>query len=181
MTLSARQRGDWRRHRIAWGNCVKCPAICEETKVFGRGQFTPDLLFVGIAPGQSEDAMGVPFVGRSGKLLEQCIRSAEERLGEPVRSYFLNLVLCRTYEPPNKNRDPSDAEIANCRPRLERAIKIVDPKAVVRLGQLVQTTLTVPLPMLDLPHPAYVLRGGMKTQEYVVAIAAAVHAMKGDE
>jgi uracil-DNA glycosylase family 4 len=179
MPMTARQRGAWRKHRVAWGNCDKCAVICNGSKVFGRGQFSPDVLFLGSAPGEAEDAMQLPFVGKSGRVLNGCWEEAQKIADQSVTAYYLNLVLCRTWEKPNRNRDPNDSEIENCKPRLARAISIVEPKAVVRLGHLVQSKVAVPLPTFDIPHPAHVVRGGMTRSHYSRLLAEVITDLHG--
>ncbi len=138
--------------------------------VFGSGDPDAELLFVGEAPGAEEDRLGLPFVGRSGKLLDRLVH---EELGlERDQCYIANVVKCR----PPQNRNPRPDEIAACRPYLDAQVAAVLPKVVVTLGNfaaqlLLDTTVgitklrgrsypfrgTVLVPTL---HPAYVLRGG---------------------
>ena len=129
-----------------------------------------DLLFVGEGPGAEEDRQGLPFVGRSGQLLDRLML---EELGiTRERVYIANVVKCR----PPDNRDPMPAEIDACRPYLERQIELIGPKVVVTLGKFAGQLLldskvgitklrgqqypfgdAVLIPTL---HPAYALRGG---------------------
>lgn len=138
--------------------------------VFGVGDPDADLMFVGEAPGADEDRLGEPFVGRSGKLLDRLV---EEELGfTREHCYIANIVKCR----PPGNRDPLPAEIAACRPWLERQIELIAPKVVVTLGRFAaQLLLETKTPISQLRgftypfgravlvptlHPAYGLRGG---------------------
>ncbi|HEV3401457.1 MAG TPA: uracil-DNA glycosylase [Acidimicrobiales bacterium] len=109
--------------------CTKCPLSQGRTNVvFGVGDPTSDLMLVGEGPGAQEDLQGEPFVGRSGKLLDQLV---EEELGVTRRDFYIaNVLKCR----PPGNRDPLPEEIASCRPYLEAQLDIVDPKVVVTLG-----------------------------------------------
>lgn len=138
--------------------------------VFGMGDPTAPLMFVGEGPGAEEDKQGLPFVGRSGKLLDKLLL---EELGVTrERVYIANVVKCR---PPN-NRDPEQDEIDACRPHLERQLDLIDPAVVVTLGKFAGQLLLgrkegitklrghaypyrngVLIPTL---HPAYALRGG---------------------
>jgi uracil-DNA glycosylase family 4 len=151
--------------------CVRCPLAVGRTQVvFGMGTATPDLLFVGEGPGAEEDRQGLPFVGRSGQLLDRLI---EEELGRTRAScYIANIVKCR----PPGNRDPKPDEIEACRPWLEGQLELLRPRVVVTLGNtatktLLGTTLGVTklrgrtYPWRDIVlvptyHPAAVLRGG---------------------
>ena len=111
--------------------CRRCPELCESRSriVNGAGPSDADLLFVGEAPGEKEDAQGEPFVGRSGSILDGALRDqgldrADVRISNCVR--------CR----PPGNRDPKKGELENCREYLEREIDAVDPEVVVTLGKV---------------------------------------------
>ena len=111
--------------------CPRCEALVDSRSqiVNGTGPSDADLLFVGEAPGASEDEQGEPFVGRSGEVLDETLR--EQGLDrEAVR--ITNCVRCR----PPENRDPTDAELANCRPYLASEIEQVDPAVIVTLGKV---------------------------------------------
>jgi uracil-DNA glycosylase len=109
--------------------CTRCPLAKTRTQVvFGVGDPSADLMFVGEAPGQQEDLQGEPFVGRSGQLLDKLV--FEEMGLTRDRFYIANTVKCR----PPGNRDPEPAEIAACRPWLESQVDIIDPKVIVTLG-----------------------------------------------
>jgi len=95
--------------------------------VFGVGDPSADLLFVGEGPGEQEDLTGEPFVGRAGRLLTSLI----EGIGlTRADVYIANVVKCR----PPGNRDPEPGEIESCRPYLEAQVAFIDPKVVVTLG-----------------------------------------------
>lgn len=151
--------------------CTRCPLAESRTQVvFGTGDPGADLMFVGEGPGAREDEQGLPFVGRSGQLLDRLVL---EELGlTRDRFYIANVVKCR---PPN-NRDPVPEEIAACRPYLESQLELIAPKVVVTLGKFAGQLLlgskegitrlrghsypyggAVLVPTV---HPAYVLRGG---------------------
>jgi DNA polymerase len=129
-----------------------------------------DLMFVGEGPGAEEDRQGLPFVGRSGKLLD---RLMDEEMGLTRDAcYIANVVKCR----PPDNRDPRPDEIAACRPYLESQIDLIGPRVIITLGNfasklLLDTTEGITrlrgrtYPYRDavlVPtfHPAAVLRGG---------------------
>jgi uracil-DNA glycosylase family 4 len=111
--------------------CTRCSDLVESRSQIVNGDGPPDadVLFVGEAPGANEDAEGVPFVGRSGDVLDDELRDAGLSRTD-VR--ITNCVRCR----PPENRDPSKTELANCRPYLEREIDLVDPDVVVTLGKV---------------------------------------------
>jgi DNA polymerase len=96
--------------------------------VFGVGNPSADLMFVGEAPGADEDIQGEPFVGRAGQLLTKIIEAIGMKR-EDV--YIANVLKCR---PPN-NRNPEPDEVEQCEPFLMRQIDIIKPKVIVALGK----------------------------------------------
>ncbi|MBN2854477.1 uracil-DNA glycosylase [Patescibacteria group bacterium] len=96
--------------------------------VFGEGSVKAKIVFIGEAPGAKEDELGRPFVGRSGKLLEE---SLEEIGLKREEVYITNIVKRR----PPENRDPSLKEIEAYRPYLEKQLEIIKPKIIVSLGR----------------------------------------------
>lgn len=116
--------------------CTRCRLAEGRTQVvFGTGDPTADLLFLGEGPGADEDAAGLPFVGRSGRLLDRLM--AEEMGLTRADCYITNMVMCR----PPANRDPKPDEMAACRPWLEAKLSHIDPKVVVTLGNVATRTL----------------------------------------
>jgi uracil-DNA glycosylase family 4 len=116
-------------------HCTACRLADNRTNVvFGAGNPDADVMFVGEGPGQREDEQGLPFVGRSGELLEQL-------LGEIglVRDdvYIGNVVKCR----PPKNRDPRPDEIESCKNYLRTQLQLIQPKVVVTLGNFASKLL----------------------------------------
>jgi uracil-DNA glycosylase len=110
-------------------SCTRCPelAATRRTGVFGAGNADADLMFVGEAPGASEDEQGVPFVGRAGKLLSQLL----EEIGLTREDSFVcNVLKCR----PPGNRDPAPIEIENCREYLLRQVELIEPAVICSLG-----------------------------------------------
>lgn len=171
----------WRDHRSRWTGCDLCPAICAGRKVFGRGSLHPDILFLGIGPGEGEDTLGVPFVGPAGKILTGAIEFAEKKTGWHPTKFWSNLVLCRPTEG-HSNRDPSEDEIENCRGRLRELLEITKPKAVIRLGRLVASHAPVELlrvQAIDLWHPAAILRDRSRTSGYQDSMARAFGTLRG--
>jgi uracil-DNA glycosylase len=151
--------------------CTKCPLARGRTQVvFGMGNPEADLMFIGEGPGAEEDRQGLPFVGRSGQLLDRLML---DELGiDRSWCYIANTVKCR----PPGNRDPLPDEIEACNPYLERQLELVDPKVIVTLGRFAAQLLLatregitrlrgrvhpfrgrVVVPTF---HPAAVLRGG---------------------
>jgi len=109
--------------------CTRCPelAATRKTVVFGAGNADADLMFIGEAPGATEDEQGVPFVGRAGKLLETLLGE----IGLQRSQVFIaNTLMCR---PPN-NRDPMPIEIDNCHEYLLQKVELIQPTVICTLG-----------------------------------------------
>jgi uracil-DNA glycosylase len=110
------------------GNCTRCRLAKGRNRiVFGDGDPSARLMFVGEGPGADEDAQGLPFVGRAGQLLNNMIVAMGLRR-EQV--YIANIVKCR----PPGNRKPEPDEANTCTPFLERQIDVVQPQVLVALG-----------------------------------------------
>lgn len=115
--------------------CTACRLAAErKTVVFGDGAPDADVMFVGEGPGRNEDEQGLPFVGRSGKLLEQLL--GEIGL-ERSDVYIGNVVKCR----PPGNRDPRPDEIAACKRYLRSQLELIQPMVVVTLGNFASKLL----------------------------------------
>jgi DNA polymerase len=117
------------------GECTRCKLRSTRNKiVFGDGNPKAELVFVGEGPGADEDAQGLPFVGRAGKLLTQMI----EAMGLQRKDvYICNVVKCR----PPENRQPEEDEVSTCSPFLLRQIDAIAPKVIVCLGAVAAKTL----------------------------------------
>ena len=96
--------------------------------VVGKGNLNANTIIVGEAPGSREDAEGIPFVGKSGKLLSQLLFKAGFDLEKDI--YFCNVIKCR---PPN-NRKPTIKEVMIHKPWLMQQIKLINPKFIVLTG-----------------------------------------------
>tara|TARA_Y100000310_G_scaffold145797_1_gene145208 strand:+ start:159 stop:797 length:639 start_codon:yes stop_codon:yes gene_type:complete len=173
-TLSKRER--LKALKRGWEDCRACK-LCESSKqvVFEDGDPDCGIMFIGEAPGETEDETGVPFTGASGILLEEMVKSMGKTMND---LYFTNTVLCH----PEDNRNPSKPEMAACRPRLMEQIKIVDPMLIIASGAVAATTIAgtkvavtkdrgsitdvefdgdlgrYKIPVLMTLHPAYVMR-----------------------
>jgi DNA polymerase len=111
------------------GDCTRCKlhGLGRRQIVFGVGNPSAELMFVGEAPGADEDVQGIPFVGRAGQLLTKIIEAINLRR-EDV--YIANVIKCR----PPENRNPDPDEVETCEPFLFRQIDAIRPKVVVALG-----------------------------------------------
>ena len=128
--LSAEQRREALKQVFAQAQkCVRCQELAStrQNVVFGAGNADADLMFVGEAPGASEDAQGLPFVGRAGKLLDTLLGE----IGLQRADVFIaNTLKCR----PPGNRDPLPVEIENCREYLYRQVELIQPRVICSLG-----------------------------------------------
>lgn len=109
-------------------NCTRCSLHKTRLNtVFGEGNPNAKLVFVGEAPGESEDELGRPFVGQAGELLTRMI----EAMGLSRESvYILNIVKCR----PPGNRNPEPIEVESCAPYLQEQLRHLQPQVIVALG-----------------------------------------------
>jgi DNA polymerase len=150
------------------GDCRRC-RLCEDRAqiVFGEGNPSAKVVFVGEGPGAEEDRTGRPFVGRAGELLTRMIGAVGWKR-EDV--YICNIVKCR----PPGNRAPQMDEVASCRGFLERQLRSIQPRVIVTLGKPAASTLLNEsvaitkirgiwhewegIPLMPTYHPAYLLR-----------------------
>jgi uracil-DNA glycosylase family 4 len=172
-------------------------SICETaTKVvFGRGDIPCDILLIGEAPGISEDIIGQAFVGPAGSLLDYILDRA---LGKPwpYRVAMTNVVCCIPRgEDGEKWQEPPDEAIEQCSERLKEFVALTRPRLIVRVGKIATDWLTPGyrysitfeggIPMVDVQHPAFILRQniaqrGLLVQRAIVTIQnAAEQHLKG--
>ena len=119
--------------------CRRCGLCDTRTNVvFGQGATTAEIMFVGEGPGASEDEQGLPFVGKSGQLLDHYLEAVD--LSRDKNVYIANIVKCR----PPQNRDPLPEESAACMPWLRRQFQIIRPKIVVCLGRVAAQQMIEP-------------------------------------
>jgi DNA polymerase len=156
--------------------CRKC-AIGETRRnsVYGEGDPCAELMVVGEGPGETEDQLGRPFVGRAGELLDRMLLAIDL----PRESvYICNTVKCRpTFDDGGRlrNRAPDPAEMANCRPYLDDQIEWIRPSVLLALGAPAAKSFLGPtfsitkqrgqwydgphgIPLIATFHPAYLLR-----------------------
>lgn len=183
-------------HIELWKKCRLCP-LCETRKnVVGfRGDIPCDVLFVGEAPGDSEDVMGKPFKGPAGQLLDTLI---ERALGvKPgVKIGFANLIGCIPKGGDGKKeKEPPIDSIKKCSPRLKEIIEMARPRLIITVGQYADTwtpkaTQSInpgsngqPIPdWASIIHPAAILRDNLARQSLakqrcVIIIKNAVEAL----
>lgn len=107
-----------------------CPDLAKTAKnlVIGEGNPDADIVFIGEAPGKREDEQGLPFIGASGKFLNEMLAS----IGLERSDIFITNIV--KYRPPN-NRDPSPQEKKDFLPYLQRQLEVIAPKVIVTLGR----------------------------------------------
>jgi DNA polymerase len=122
--------------RTEIGDCTRCKlhGLGRRQVVFGVGNPSADLMFVGEAPGADEDVQGIPFVGRAGQLLTRIIEAIALKRDDV---YIANVIKCR----PPDNRNPDPDEVATCQPFLFQQIDAVRPRVIVALGTFAARTL----------------------------------------
>lgn len=177
------------QHIAEWRDCRRCP-LCETraSVCLVRGKVPADILFVGEAPGLSEDCLGYPFAGPAGHLLDEIIARA---IPPALRIVLSNLVACLPVDPETgaKAVEPSDASVKACAPRLVDLARICRPRLIVCVGSVASRWLDSrhrprvevdpAIPMMDIVHPAFILRSnvamrGLQVQRCVVKISTAI-------
>ena len=158
--------------------CLHCDhcELCRtrHNVVFGVGNRSSRLLFVGEGPGEQEDLQGVPFVGPAGKLLDDMLSIIDL---DREKCYIANIVKCR----PPQNRDPLNTEKDACSGYLRRQLELMQPKILVCLGRISAAEIIKPdfritqehgqffekdgMQMMALYHPAALLRDPGKKPE----------------
>ncbi|MCF6118472.1 uracil-DNA glycosylase [Mesorhizobium muleiense] len=170
LATTAATLDELRQHMAAFDGCnLKFTA---KNLVFADGNPNAAVMLVGEAPGRDEDIEGLPFVGRSGRLLDRMLAA----IGlDRTSAYIANVI---PWRPPG-NRTPTPHETEICRPFIERQIELVNPKVLVNLGgpsasTLLNTTEGIlrlrgnwrvhttaagtAIPAMPTLHPAYLLR-----------------------
>ena len=136
-------------------SCQKC-ALCHTRTnlVFGVGPAQSEILFVGEGPGAEEDRLGLPFVGRSGQLLDLMLDAVD--LSREKNVYIANIVKCR----PPGNRDPLPEESAACMEWLDAQTAIIRPKVIVCLGRVAAARLIKPDIKIMSEHGQFIEKDG---------------------
>lgn len=118
-------------------NCHLCSLCKTRTQtVFGEGNENADIVFVGEAPGATEDSIGKPFSGRAGGLLSKMIENVLELKKDDV--YITYILKCR----PSAHGDTNASEILECKPYVHKQLELIQPKLVVALGDMAVATLS---------------------------------------
>ena len=136
--------------------CRKC-GLCETRTnvVFGTGPKTAEVMLIGEGPGKNEDEQGLPFVGRSGQLLDKYLFAID--LDRASNCYIANIVKCR----PPQNRDPLPAESEACMPWLREQFRLLRPKIVVCLGRIAAQRMIRPDFSVTKEHGTFIEKNGV--------------------
>lgn len=140
--------------------CDRCELSRSRRKVVvGRGTLPCDILFIGEAPGKTENLTGMPFVGRAGKLLDGLLKMAGL---DSYDTYITNVVMCRPCDGPQEpNREPRPEEILACALNVNRIISQARPRVTVLMGKVAQRYMGKEFPFaLNMLHPSFLLRTG---------------------
>lgn len=160
----------YRKLTEQWKDCSRC-SLSELARsiVIGHGDIPADVMFIGEAPGKTEDILGRPFVGPAGKLLREILAEVESDERTPIvgpfRRYITNIVACApwldsTY---SKYREPTKIEAAACSPRVAALVELIQPKAIVLIGKVSKEHFKPPkgVPSISIVHPATILHSGV--------------------
>ena len=162
----------WQRHKKKWQSCRRCSLSSRRRKVvLTRGMIPCDILFIGEAPGHSEDIVGTPFVGPAGRLMQQIIGRA---LDGQYDYALTNLVACIPLgEDNNKLQEPPEECIEACKERLEEFRDIAIPDVVIAVGKLAEEHLAGTADDAII-HPAAMLRMDLAQKSLTIQRAIAI-------
>ena len=147
---------DWETLKTDCLACQRCPLhTTRHNVVFGQGVENAEVLFVGEGPGQNEDEQGLPFVGRSGQLMDKMLHYID--LDRSRNIYIANIVKCR----PPQNRDPEQEEIAACMGYLRNQVALIRPKIIVCVGRIAAMTLIQPDYKVTRQHGEWIQKNGV--------------------
>ncbi len=146
----------WEELKGTCADCKRC-GLCETRNnvVFGVGNESADIMFIGEGPGEQEDLQGQPFVGPAGKLLDDMLSIID--LYRQENCYIANIVKCR----PPRNRDPHETEQDACIGYLRNQVALVQPKIIVCLGRIAAKRIIDPEYRITRQHGGWVQKNGI--------------------
>lgn len=146
----------WEELKSKCGQCSGCE-LCQTRHhvVFGVGNESADIMFIGEGPGEQEDLRGEPFVGAAGLLLDDMLSIID--LSRCSNCYIANIVKCR----PPRNRDPKDEEQDACIGYLQNQISLVQPKIIVCLGRIAAKRMIDPDYRITRQHGQWIRKNGI--------------------
>lgn len=158
----------WKAHKKVWDGCTRCPLhanVCNY--VLARGTIPCEVLFIGEAPGEQEDHVGRPFVGKAGRTLHLLLKDSFRKVR--LYSYSItNVVACIPFSAGDDIEPPPKESAEACWPRLQAFItSIAVPDAIVLLGKQAEKHQKRILKcgisdesILAVNHPSYINRNG---------------------
>lgn len=182
----------WELHVSSWKDCTKCGLHgVRQNVVFGRGSVPCDVVFVGQAPGRSENVLGTPFIGPAGREMDNIIKDALAATPQ-VKFALTNLVGCIPLVG-GVEKEPDIDSIKACAPRLVEFVSLASPSLIVCVGRLADTHTSPwyklatklldpegkPIPRVAITHPSAILKAqtsqqGFMRRRCVIAIRDAV-------
>lgn len=166
---------NYRRHKKKWIDCTLC-SLCNYRRqvVLARGSIPADILLVGESPGESENALGRPFCGPAGHLLDYILDNSG---AADHRFLVTNLVACIP-RPRSGKRDPEPDEMYACADRLAEIVTMAQASLVITLGKLATTWFPklldmYPVVYASINHPASLLRMDVHNKELAIQRAVA--------
>ena len=175
---------NYKEHKAKWVDCDKCGLCTNRSKViFARGSLPCDVLFIGEAPGVSEDTIGTPMIGPAGKLLDYVISTSQNNVKAAggIKFAITNLVSCIPLQDNGaKSSEPPKESIEACLPKLYEFIRIAKPRAIVFVGKLAEEwvdpakiKLRVEEPhdhenYVSIAHPAMILRADISSKDLLI-------------
>lgn len=146
---------NWNELENACKICRNCELCKTRTNVvFGMGNPQSRVLLIGEGPGQNEDLEGLPFVGRSGQLLDKMLAAVDLDRRENI--YIANIVKCR----PPQNRDPLPEEQEACIHWLREQVRLMRPKIIVCLGRIAAMKIMKPDMKITKEHGVFFEKNG---------------------
>lgn len=160
----------WELHCLNWINCTRCDyANTRKKVVLGKGQLPCDIALIGEAPGLSENLIGVPFIGKAGKLLDRIV--AKVFGPESSRRYtlaFSNVLGCIPLLEGHEKEEPDAECVIACKPRLEEFLDMAQPRLIIAVGKVSDDWLDQGYkecvkvkkgtPIVTIQHPSSILR-----------------------
>lgn len=132
--------------------CTRCPlSQTRNQPVMGRGNYQADLMLIAEAPGGQEDQKGIPFVGRSGEVLDSILQDCGLNRDE---LYITNIIKCH----PPGNRDPKEEEKEACFPYLKYETFLLKPRIIVCLGRVAAQRIISPDFKITRQHGTWIHR-----------------------
>lgn len=145
----------WEELERACRACEKCQLCHTRTNlVFGMGNRDAKVMFIGEGPGENEDLQGLPFVGRSGQLLDKMLDAVDLNRNDHI--YIANIVKCR----PPQNRDPLPEEQDCCIDWLRNQVALIKPKIIVCLGRVAALRIIKPDMKITKEHGIFFEKNG---------------------